>query len=250
MFSCADVAAAMRAILGLEGSPIAVKFLEQDELDGYDRSARRRFCQALMEARAGRKVMLTPANLVCPAAAAALGFKPLPAPLASGQMLVNFGIFGTAEAGQKTIEAMPRLAPGQYAAVALAPLEAVDFDPDVVVVEDLPERLMWLALAAQHEIGGRLKFSTGILQATCVDGAIVPFQTGQINASMGCYGCRDATDMPDTHAVLGIPGPMLETVAANLEKLARKAIPHVRQKLAYRQLEASGDCAREAGFSE
>lgn len=241
MYDNAQIAALMRSILDLQGAPIAVKFLDEEDRQGYERPPRLRFCQALMKARAGQHVLLSADNVTCPAAAAALGFAALPERLASGDMLVSLGIFGTAEAGRRTIEEMPRLETGRYKAVALAPLEAADFAPDVVVFEDVPESLMWLALAAQHQTGGRLQFTTGVLQATCVDGAVVPFVTGRLNASMGCYGCRDATDMSSTQAVMGIPGPMLETVAANLERLAAKAIPHVRQKMAYHQLLGLGD---------
>ena len=230
----------MRQVLGLRCHPVAVKFVPTGrDLPELEAPERRRFCQVLMEARRGEKRLLTPENVSCPAVASALGFKLLPEKLASGEMLAGFGVFATPQAGQRTIQSMPRLQQGKYRAVALLPLAELggDCTPDVVIVEALPEQIMWLTLAAVHETGGRLEFSTAVLQATCVDAAILPFITGKVNASFGCYGCREATDLGAEECVLGIPGPMLDNVALNLERLAAKAIPRVRGKSTYRHFE-------------
>ena len=246
MMTHREAAAAMTDILGLRWSPVAVKFiLARESAPAFEAPSPRRFCQVLMEARRGEKRLLTPENVSCPAVAAALGFKPLPEKLASGEMLAGFGIFASAEAGRRTIESIPRLDHGKYAAVALLPLGEVGADctPDVVIVEALPEQLMWLALASVHDTGGRLEFSTAVLQATCVDAAILPFLTGRPNAALGCYGCREATDLSDEESVIGIPGPMLGRVVTNLRQLAAKALPRVRAKATYRHLQgADGAC--------
>jgi uncharacterized protein (DUF169 family) len=247
MMTHREAAAAMTDILGLRWSPVAVKFISAGEpAPDLEAPSPRRFCQVLMEARRGEKRLLTPDNVSCPAVAAALGFRPLPDKLASGEMLAGFGIFASAEAGRRTIESIPRLDHGKYAAVALLPLGEVGADctPDVVIVEALPEQLMWLALASVHDTGGRLEFSTAVLQATCVDAAILPFLTGRPNATLGCYGCREATDLSDEESVIGIPGPMLARVVTSLKQLAAKALPRVREKATYRHLQgkAEGAC--------
>ncbi|NCO42385.1 MAG: hypothetical protein COZ06_29235 [Armatimonadetes bacterium CG_4_10_14_3_um_filter_66_18] len=229
------IAAKLKENLDLATEPVAVKWLERvDEVAGFQARQSSRFCQALMEARHGLKALLTPENIYCPASAAAFGFKPRPEKLASGEMLVAFGIFGNATAARRTVESMPQLPAGKYAAVALCPLAEAPFDPDVVIVEGAAEQVMWLALADRFDQGGRMEFSTGVLQATCVDAALLPFVTGKVNASFGCYGCRDATDMEPGEAVIGFPGNRLPEMARNLEGLAAKAIPKVRQKGALR----------------
>ena len=78
--------------------------------------------------------------------------------------------------------------------------------PDVVVVEDEVEKLMWIALARLNAQGGRrIESSTAVLQATCVDATLIPFVRKQFNLSFGCYGCRDATDIGTNETVLGFP---------------------------------------------
>jgi len=102
------IAAKLKENLDLATEPVAVKWLERvDEVAGFQARQSSRFCQALMEARHGLKALLTPENIYCPASAAAFGFKPRPEKLASGEMLVAFGIFGNATAARRTVESMP-----------------------------------------------------------------------------------------------------------------------------------------------
>ncbi|MGQ9681402.1 MAG: DUF169 domain-containing protein [Anaerolineae bacterium] len=238
MQSLAQAMRCLEDVLGLERHPVAVKFVGTDEVApiGFESPPGRRYCQVLMEASEGKKVLLTPDNIACPASAAALGFKPLPPKLETGEMLAAYGIFASKEAGSKTIHSMPRLPAGAYQAVAACPLGEAPFAPDVVVLEARPEHLMWVALASVRQVGGRLDLSTAILQATCVDGTILPFLSGKLNASLGCYGCREATNMGEAECILGFPGGDLERIVRELEELADKALPRVRSKGVYNSL--------------
>lgn len=243
----ADLRASRDALvetLDLTSEPVGIRFIAEGAAvpEGYEPPANRRYCQALMEARRGGRVVLTPGNVSCPAAAAAFGFKPLPPKLASGEMLVAFGIFGSPEAGKATVDSMRRLPMGQYAAVVLGPLAQMDCEPDVVVVEGTVEQIMWIALASRYRTGGRAEFTTAILQATCEDATLIPFLTGRLNATLGCYGCRDATDMGTEETVVGFPGAMLAAATDGLRALNEKALPTVRAKRAYRGLFGDSHC--------
>lgn len=223
----------MVEILGLKALPVAIKFREKAEESRLP-ERKMRYCQALMLARHGEEVLLTAENIACPAAAAAFGFKPLPPKIAEGEMLTILGLFATLEAAKRTMSLMPRLEKGKYEAVHLIPLAAAEnLVPDVVVVEGLPEQLMWIILASIFNSGGRLSFETGVFQATCVDATVVPFIKQRLNACFGCYGCREASDIEVTEAVLGFPGNMLGEVVRGLEYLARKALPKARSKTVY-----------------
>jgi uncharacterized protein (DUF169 family) len=238
----------LQEILGLESSPVAVKFLtEATALEGFRPAEKSRYCQALMRARRGESVYLTPDEITCPASARALGFKSPPEKLLSGEMPAAYGLFGSPGAASRTIADMPKLEMGKYKAVALAPLVAAPFEPDVVVVEAKAEQVMWLALASMFKEGGRRTFNTGVLQATCVDATIVPFLTGEVNMSMGCYGCREATDMADDEAIIGIPGNKVPEIIASLEKLAEKAMPRVRSKAIYKMYVGQAEEAHTGG---
>ena len=239
-----DYANRMISILNLDHPPIAVKLLKpSDPLpEGFDSTQKLRFCQSIMKAKCGQQILLTQENITCPAAAAAFGFRPLPEKLAGGEVMYSMGLFGNKEAGAKTLGLMPRLKQGEYSAVLIAPLEKVDFEPDVIVLEEKPEKLMWIALADIFNTGGRHVFQTSIFQAACIDSTVVPFLTQKLNASLGCYGCRDATDFPEEEALLGFPGRKLGEIVSSLQKLSEKAVPRVRTKGVFKTL---GACAAE-----
>ena len=233
----AAAASTLKAILGLSHEPVAVKFFENVvALEGFEMPGKLRYCQVLMGARDGKRLLLTADNIACPAAAWALGFKEPPAKLRSGEMPAAMGIFGSPAAACHTLDTMSRLEMGRYKMVACCPLAVSPFEPDVVVIESAPEHLMWIALAKVHETGGRLDFSTAILQATCVDVTIMPFLQQRMNASLGCYGCREATDLHESESVIGFPIKDLDPIVAALRKLNEKAIPRVRGKTVYRAL--------------
>jgi uncharacterized protein (DUF169 family) len=235
-------------ILGLSRSPVGVRFLGPDDSfpAGSVTLKSHRFCQALMKARSGVDVLLDAEGIACPAAASAFGFKPLPPGLESGKGLVGFGIIADEAVGRRMFEGMSRLEPGSVKALHIFPLDKADYTPEVVVVEDQVEKLMWLALAYLRSTGGeRIEGSTAVLQATCVDCTVIPYLENRMNLSYGCYGCRDATDISPDETVLGFPADFLPAIVDNLEHLSTKAIPASRSKGALANLGS-----REAGHAE
>jgi uncharacterized protein (DUF169 family) len=222
-----------KSILGLASSPVGVKFIfsEKEIPEKVENLTGHRYCQALMKARHGQHVLLDAEGIACPAAAAAFGYKSLPLPLKSGKGLVGFGIVNDENTGKTMFEGMTTLPEGKLKTLYLFPLETATIDPDIVVVEDETEKLMWLALANLNVHGGhRIESSTAILQAVCVDATLIPFVQQRFNISMGCYGCRDATDIGTNETVLGFPYKDFKAIVESLEFLDQKAIANSRGK--------------------
>lgn len=235
-----DMGKRIASILNLSFPPVGVRLLADESRppNGAARLEQHRYCQALMKARGGMNVTLDGAGISCPAAACAFGFRPLPAALQSGKGLVGFGIVSKETVGQKMFMEMPRLDSGKIQKIHLFPLDRAECVPDVVVVEDEVEKLMWIVLANLHAMDGkRVESSTAVLQATCVDATVIPYLQGRLNFSYGCYGCRDATDIGGHETVLGFPGFMLPAIVEHLEFLKNKAIPTSRSKRAWRSLQ-------------
>jgi uncharacterized protein (DUF169 family) len=232
----------LRDLLGDGTDPVAVFLLAPGQENGvfaaFEPVRGHRYCQALMKARHGESVLLEPAGLSCPAAAAAFGFRPLPPQLANGKGLVGFGIVAEATVGERMFAAMPQLAEGSIASIALCPLRLAPYLPDIVVVEGPPEVLMWLLLADLNVHGGERRVGdTAVLQATCVDATVIPYLKQRLNFTLGCYGCREATDLAPSETVLGFPGRLIEPLLGALKHLRQRAIPRSRAKLAHQCLE-------------
>lgn len=231
----------LKEILGLETEPVAVFLLPpgaaSPAFEGFTRVAGHRYCQLLMRARHGESLRLEPGELACPAAASTFGFKPLPEGLSTGKGLVGFGIVADPATGKVMFEGMTRLPPGSLGGIAVCPLGAAPVSPDVIVVEGPPEPLMWLAMADLNLAGGRRRRGdTAVLQATCVDATVIPHVEQRLNFSLGCYGCREATDMGSHETVLGFPGSALTALVGALEKLNDKAVGRSRAKAAFKNL--------------
>jgi uncharacterized protein (DUF169 family) len=230
------MAARLAEILGLTGSAVGVRFLPAGAANpaGAVVLEQHRYCQALMRARHGETVLLDGQGIACPAAAAAFGFRPLPEKLQSGKGLVGFGIVMDEAVGRRMFEGMARLEPGSIQSLYLFPLDRAEQWPDVVVMEDEVEKLMWISLAYLNLLRGeRVTSSTAVLQATCVDATIIPHLEGRLNQSFGCYGCRDATDIGGNETVLGFPAAVLPEICQQVEYLAAKALPASRAKKAW-----------------
>lgn len=226
----------IQSILQLKDPPIAIKLFKPSEKIPSDIKLiemRSRYCQSLMLARHGQTLLLTPEKLACPAAYAALGFGPLPEKISTGQMLHFLGLYQTEEAAANTMATMPRLKANSISAIAAGPLEDSPLEPDIVIVEGLPEQIMWLCLARTFEAGGRLNFSSSIFQCCCVDVTVVPYLTKEVNISPGCYGTREATDVPPEHMFMGIPMAFLSQVVKGLKALSEKAMIKARGKGVY-----------------
>ncbi len=229
----------IRQILSLTTSLVGIKFYftenyipkEVQRLKGY------RYCQALMKARHGMHALIDAEGIACPAASAAFGFKKLPEGLETGKGLVGFGIVKQEHIGRKMFEGMTILPRGKLKALYLYPLETAQIEPDVIVVEGEPEQLMWIALANLNaKDGHRIESNTAILQATCVDATIIPYINQKLNMSMGCYGCRDASDLASNETVLGFPFKDFYEIAEYIEFLNEKAIPSSRSKNALKAI--------------
>jgi uncharacterized protein (DUF169 family) len=229
----------IKSVLNLGSSLVGVKFIwKTDQMPiGAKTLSGHRYCQALMKARHGEKVTLDAEGIACPAAAAAFGFKLLPEGLKSGKGLMGFGITKEETTGKTMFEGMTTLPQGELKALYLFPLDQAEIEPDIVVVEDETEKLMWIALAQLNaQAGKRVTSSTAILQATCVDATIIPYIEQKLNLSFGCYGCRDATDIGHNETVLGFPFKDFQLIYKNLINLTLKAIPNSRGKNAYTML--------------
>lgn len=231
-----SLAEKLKEILKMENEAVGIKFLNDNSLaSGYDQTKKYTFCQFIMRAREGNKLLATSQNIACANGGSALGFMPVPDKLINGEFLEQLGTFQK-EGAKKTMEDMPRFEQNQYTGIALAPLSKLDFEPDVIVLESLPEQFMWLSLASIYKKGGRINFTSSISNGTCVDITVVPWIKQQLNVSLGCYGCRNATNIPDENLLAGFPGKQLEELVESLEKISTKAMPRTREKKAYNRL--------------
>lgn len=221
-------------ILGLPTEPVAVTLIKKgDKLpEGYVEPEKPiRHCQSIMKARKGEMLLIPEAKEACPVGASALGMVPLPEKVKSGEFHHNLGMYESAQAAARMIEQRSALEEGSIQAVAVSPLSKAKLIPDVVIITGTPEQVYWLIPAAStFSIGGRVTVEMASVQASCVDSTVVPFVKGNINVSLGCFGCRKSTDIKPEEMLVGIPMNKLPDMVNALEKLGAGPIPKSRTK--------------------
>jgi uncharacterized protein (DUF169 family) len=155
----------------------------------------------------------------------------MPDKVKSGEFHANMGLYETATQASKTMAVRPALETGSVIATALAPLSKTTLEPDVVVIVGMPEQVFWLVPAATtFSIGGRVTVEMAAVQASCVDSTVIPYVSGNVNISLGCFGCRKTTDIKPEEMLVGIPAKRLPEIVRALEKMGAGAIPKSREK--------------------
>ena len=190
-----------------------------------------RFCQSLMAARRGKSLLMPPQCHACPDGTAILGLTEIPRKLASGELYIRFGKLASIDAALQMIAERPRLETRSVQATLVTPLADATLPPDVIAIIAHPEQMMWLCMAASFYTGKRFDFKIGGYNAQCVEVTLLPYTTGKINVSFGCYGCRASSDIGDEMMFMGVPVGEMPGLVVGLQALGKKAIPDSRAKV-------------------
>jgi uncharacterized protein (DUF169 family)/NAD-dependent dihydropyrimidine dehydrogenase PreA subunit len=230
---CADLSKSLEEILKLRWKPVAVTLVPRGGALPHVAvpQVKLRYCQSLAIARRGKSLLMLPQSHACPDGASILGLMEIPPKLAAGNIYVKFGKVASQEAAQRLVSERPSLPALSIGATLVTPLEDAIVQPDVVVIIATPESMMWLSMASTFETGRRLTFQMGSYNALCLEATLYPYTTGEINASLGCYGCRSITDFSDDLMFMGIPEVKLASLVESLQYLGKKAIPESRSKI-------------------
>lgn len=230
----AEMSKKLVEILGLRTEPAAVTLIKKGQPlpEGYhEPETPIRHCQSIMRARKGEMLVVPAAKQACPVGASALGLVPLPEKVRAGEFHHNMGMYETPEAAANTISIRPSLKEGSTIATAVSPLSKATLQPDVVVITAIPEQAFWIVpAAATFQKGGRVTADMAAVQASCADSTIIPYITGNINISLGCFGCRKTTDILPEEMLVGVPYAKLPELVRALEKLGANPIPKSRAK--------------------
>ncbi len=234
MVSCEEASKKLVDALGLKHEPVAISLLRkgQHAPEGYrEPESNIRHCQSIMRARKGEMLVVPASKHACPVGGSALGLMPVPEKVASGEFHYNMGMYESPQAAKTTLEKRVTLGEENVTATMVSPLSKAKVKPDVVVVTGTPEQMFWLIPAAStFSVGGRVTVDMASVQASCEDSTILPYVTGNVNISLGCFGCRKTTDIGPDEMLVGIPATKLDEVVKALDKLKEGAIPKSRTK--------------------
>jgi uncharacterized protein (DUF169 family) len=223
--SCENEGKELKELLGLKGSPVAVKLVKTpaDVPAGYTKMTEKtRHCQFVQNARLkGEKGYATADEHMCKGGAGVMGLEPLPDVVATGSQYHKLGNFKTAEGALETVNAMPKSAEKFYASV-YAPLENAGFEPDVVVIVANPKQALRISQAYLHSTGGRIAADYSGIQSLCADAVVAVKERGVLNMTLGCNGSRKNSGIADDEVILGVPPKSLPAIVEALKSFKSK----------------------------
>ncbi|MBE6527803.1 MAG: hypothetical protein E7Z64_01345 [Thermoplasmata archaeon] len=215
-----EYASVMKEVMKLRYEPVAVKLVKEGEEypAGYSEPAEQQsHCQSIFRAKDGACFKMPLECHNCNVGASALGMVPTPDKVASGEFHAGIGMHDSPAAAAKMISDR-KVVPYKVIGTVVCPLKDADFIPDVVAIDDIPERIYWIVPLTTAEKGGRVEFSTSPFQCACEDIVSMPVCTGQPNISLGCFGCRKKTTMKADEMACGIPYSMIPGYVEHLNK--------------------------------
>ncbi|MCK4863444.1 MAG: DUF169 domain-containing protein [Dehalococcoidales bacterium] len=202
-----------------ERTPVGVKYLF-DKPKGLERPGKvMDFCEMLVEAQQGNAFYVDKDNFSC-VGALLLGMKEDDPTFESGRVGPKLGAYKDVRANRRIYQYLPRLLKNSVNYVAFAPLDKMDFEPDLLII---------LASVSQAEIFIRAKaYTTGeswSAKGTPVVGCawlyIYPYLQGEINLSITGFGfgMKSRRLFPEGRILLSIPWDKLSSIFKNLEEM-------------------------------
>jgi uncharacterized protein (DUF169 family) len=206
--------------LDLDIPAIAVKYLPVKPEDTEYCDKKLAFCQFVKEAQdTGRKFYITKENDTC-YGQMVLGMIPKPPVTASGQAGLDFEIYRTASACMKLYQQLPVLEPGAINCVVFAPVNILDFDPDLIVVFADIEKADILMRATSY-ISGDLWESKSSPVISCSWMYAYPLISGKVNhITTGYYhGLKRRKAFEAGLRMISIPFNKIDEVVTALDEM-------------------------------
>ena len=228
----AGMAKDLRELLELRSEPVAVKLVKENEKgpDGYEIPEKQiSYCQAVMKARHGEKFFMPLSSHMCNVGASSLGMSERPEKVASGEFHYAMGIHDNVAAVKRMIDEGATV-PFKTVSTVICPLKDANFEPDVVIFVDIPERIYWFGALYTADKGGRSSYTTAPFQAACVDITAAPIVTGRPNISVGCMGCRKKTDLATDEMIAGVPWKEMKRMHSTLIRYKDEVFPKANRK--------------------
>jgi len=215
----------MVSLLGLAKPPVGVGLVgnADDVPPGFTTMGSPiRHCVSIHMASLGAVIHVPAQQHACSAGKAALGIAELPEKVRSGKVPYMHGLASSEPAAARTMAEIPKLPLGTCTGTLVAPLARFKRSPEVIVLTCSPKQAMWVANSLLFKTGGpRIAANFAGMQASCGDVTALPILTGNVNFSLGCYGCRSAGKLKDDEMYVGIPKSRIGEVVSGLQGLRR-----------------------------
>jgi uncharacterized protein (DUF169 family) len=204
-----------------EVQPVGVKFLTKKP-DGTERlDETMALCEMLKRAQDGHMFFIDAENHTCGAGSYVLGQSDASKSYLNGEFGAGLKIFDGTRTASRLYLHLPKLERGVVDYLAFAPLERLNFEPDLLII---------LAETGQTEILLRaMSYGTGKMWMSkftpaigCAWTYVYPYLTGELNyfiTGLG-HGMKRRGLFPEGKQMISIPFDLLSSIIKSLEKMS------------------------------
>lgn len=206
--------------LKLDLPPVGVKFCSRPPEDMPQLDGNLRLCEMLRRAQDGHTFYAAPENHKCTGGLYIMG-KPLPHVYTTGEYVAGIQVYDDFKTGRRIYDSLPRLsAASTVDYVAFAPLEAIAFSPDLLILLGDPDQTEVLLRAYSYSTG-RLWMSrcTGVIG--CAWTYMYPYITGDLNFVVTglSLGMKAGKLYPPGLQLITIPSDLFPMLLHNLNSM-------------------------------
>lgn len=119
------------------------------------------------------------------------------------------------DASRAFFAAFPKLPAGRYTGIAVAPLAAADFEPDVLLIYCNNAQLRSLAWAIKNETGKIIETQIDAIDS-CVYACVVPMKTGEYRVTLPDVGEYERAMADENEIILSVPGGRIDELIDGL----------------------------------
>lgn len=249
----------LERLVRLNTYPLAVKLLksEKDIPETAKRPVRDfghhlSLCQAFsMSRREGTSVAMLKEDMWCFEPVVGFGLEKPPLRFLEGHNRFPQDV-ETLDAGANFARNFPRLEVGKYIGIISAPLEAVDFEPDLVMMYCTSTQLTLLLLGIAYKDGYDVTCTLSG-HAACVYSVVPVLQTGKCQVALPCRGDRYAAGTQDHELIFSVPCDRLDDLITGLKAIAKAGtrLPgYVVMQPEYQLPESYVTLGREIGMTQ
>ena len=205
-----EVSDKLQNLLRLRTLPIGMKLFETvEEMEAIPKirrpKKRHTTCQIVTQARqVGWTVGVTIDNVMPGNCGAVIGLKEVPPSTLDGSQMAGVW-FKDKEEAAKHQQAMTRVAPGKYNAMAVSPLSSGRLDPpDIALIYGTPGQMILFINGLQWK--GYKRYQFGVVgESACSDSWGCALATGEPSLSIPCYAERRYGGVADDELLMACP---------------------------------------------
>lgn len=202
-----------------ERPPVGVKFLNEKSQGLKKLDKIMDLCEMLVEAQQGEAFYVTKDEFTC-IGPLLLGMIEGDAVFESGRVGPELGAFKDARANRRIYQYLPRLARDSVKYVGFAPLDKLNFAPDVLIIMATVSQTEIILRAKSYATGENWS-AEGTPVAACSWLYLKPYLTGEVNLNITGlgFGMRSRRLFPEGRMLISIPWDKLPGIVSNLEEM-------------------------------